>query len=80
MEGNEEPNQQSIRIFGEKEKGEYLEADTTKQVEIKRKKDYPRQKLLETKLSSRNLIKGINNRPEPLVRYSVPKWTTEKLR
>ena len=39
-------------------------------------------KLLETKLSSRNLIKGINTWAVPLVRYSGPflKWTREELK
>ena len=39
-------------------------------------------KLLETKLSSRNLIKGINTGAVPLVRYSGPflKWTRDELR
>ena len=39
-------------------------------------------KLLKTKLSSRNLIKGINTWAVPLVRYSGPflKWTREELR
>ena len=59
------PNQDKIRTLGEKET--YLgnlEADTIKQVKMKGKiqKEYLRRtrKLLETKLSSRNLIKGIN--------------------
>ena len=47
-------------------------------------KEYLRRtrKLLETKLSSRNLIKGINTWAVPLVRYSGPflKWTRDKLR
>ena len=39
-------------------------------------------KLLGTKLSSRNLIKGINTWAVPLVRYSGPflKWTREELK
>ena len=39
-------------------------------------------KLLETKLSSRNHIKGINTWAVPLVRYSGPflKWTREELK
>ena len=39
-------------------------------------------KLLETKLSSRNLIKGINSWAVPLVRYSGPflKWNREELK
>ena len=63
-----------------------LEADTIKQVEMKNKiqKEYLRRtrKLLETKLNSRNLIKGINTRAVPLVRYSghFLKWTRDELR
>ena len=39
-------------------------------------------KLLETKLNSRNLIKGINTWAVPLVRYSGPflKWTRDELK
>ena len=63
-----------------------MEADTIKQVEMKDKiqKEYPRRtrKLLETKLSSRNLTKGINTWDVPLVRYSGPflKWTRDELK
>ena len=63
-----------------------LEADAIKQVEMKEKikKEYLRRtrKLLETKLSSRNLIKGINTWAVPLIRYSGPflKWTREELK
>ena len=50
-----------------------LEADTIKRVEMKDKirKEYIRRtrKLLETKLSGRNLIKGINTWDVHLVRY-----------
>ena len=63
-DGIELPNQDKIRTLGENETYKYLgilEADTIKQVEIKNKiqKEYLRRtrKLLETKLSSRNLIK-----------------------
>ena len=66
-DGMELTNQEKIRTFGEKETYKYLgilEADTIKQVEMKDKiqKECLRRtrKLLETKLSSRNLIKGIN--------------------
>ena len=65
--GIELPNQDKIRTLGENETYKYLgilEANTIKQVQMKDKiqKEYPRRtrKLLETKLSSRNLIKGIN--------------------
>ena len=48
------------------------------------RKEYFRRtrKLLETKLSSRNLIKGINTWAVPLYRYSGPflKWTREELK
>ena len=65
--GMELPNQDKIKTLGEKETYKYLgilEADTIKQVQMKDKiqKEYLRRtrKLLEAKLSSRNLIKGIN--------------------
>ena len=89
MDGMELPNQDNIRMLGEKETYKYLgilEADTIKQVEMKEKiqKEYLKwtRKLLETKLSSRNLIKGINTWAVPLVRYSGPflKWTREELK
>ena len=63
-----------------------LEADTIKQVEIKEKimREYLRRnrKLLETKLSSGNFIKGINTWAVLFVRYSRPflKWTREGLK
>ena len=63
-----------------------LEADTIKLVEMKEKikKEYLRRtrKLLETKLYSRNLVKGINTWAVPLIRYSGPflKWTREELK
>ena len=73
------PNHDEIRTLGENENYKYLgilEADTIKQVEMKDKirKEYLRRtrKLLETKLSSRNLIKVINTRAVPLIRYSGP--------
>ena len=66
-DGMELPNPDKIRTLGENETYKYLdilEADTIKQVQMKDKiwKEYLRRtwKLLETKLSSRNLIKGIN--------------------
>ena len=78
--GIELPNQDKIRTLREKETGKYLvilEADPIKQVEMKEKikKEYPRRtrKLLETKLTSRNLIKGINTWAIPLVRYLGPR-------
>ena len=87
-DGMEQRNQNKIKTFAEKETYKYLgtlEADTIKQVELKEKiqKEYLRRtrKLLETKLSCRNLIKGINTWAVPLVRYSGPflKWTKEEL-
>ena len=58
------PNEDKITTLGEKKTYKDLEADTIKPVEKKNKikRVYPRRtrKLLETKLSSRNLIKGIN--------------------
>ena len=69
------PNQEKIRTLGEKETLKYLgilEMDTVKNADIKEKiKDYlwRTKKLLEIKLYSRNLIKGINTWA---VRYSGP--------
>ena len=83
------PNLDKIRTPGEKETYKYLailEADIIKQVKMKEKikKEYlgRSRKLLETKLSSRNLIKGINTWAVCLVRYSglFLKWTREKLK
>ena len=85
-DGIELPNQDKIRTLGENDAYKYLgilEADTTKQVQMKDKiqKEYLRRtrKLLETKHSCRNLIKGINTWAIPLVRYSGPflKWTKD---
>ena len=88
-DGMELPNHDKIRTLGEEGTYKYLgilEADTIKQVEMKDKirKEYLRRnrKLLETKLSSRNLIKGINTWAVPLIRYSGPflKWTRDELK
>ena len=87
-DGMELPNQDKIRTLGEKKTYKYLgilKADTIKQVEMKDKiqKEYLRtRKLLETELSSRNLIKGINTWAISLVRYSGPflKWTRDELK
>ena len=82
------PNQERIRMLGEKETYKYLrilEANTIKQVEMKEKikKENLRRtrKLLETKLYSSNLIKGINTLAVALLWYSGPflKWTRERL-
>ena len=66
-DGMELPNHDKIRTLVENETYKYLgilQADTIKQIEMKDKirKEYLRRtrKLLETKLSCRNLIKGIN--------------------
>ena len=66
-DGMELASQDKIKTLGEKETYKYLgilEVDTIKQMEMKEKikKEYlwRTKKLLETKLSSRNLIKGIN--------------------
>ena len=83
------PNQDKIRTLGEKETYKYLgilEANSIKQVEMKDKiqKEFLRKtrKLLEIKLSSRNLIKGIDTWALPLIRYSEPflKWTRDELK
>ena len=85
-DGMEQPNSDKNRTLRENETYKYLgilEADTIKQEEMKDKiqKVYLRRtrKLLETKLSSRNLITGINTWALPLVRYSGPflKWTRD---
>ena len=84
--GMELPNHDKIRTLGENETYKYLgtlEAATIKQVQMKDKirKKYLRRtrKLLQTKLSSRKLIKGINTWSVPFVRYSRPflKWNRD---
>ena len=88
-DGMELLNHDKIRTLEENETYKYLgilEADTIKQVQMKDtiRKEYLRRtrKLLETKLSSRNLIKGINTWAVPIVSYSRPflKWTREELK
>ena len=85
-DGKELPNHDKIRTLGENETSKYLEAGTIEQMEMKDKvrKEYLRRtrKLLGTKLSSRNLIKGINTWAVPLVRYSGPflKWTRDEFK
>ena len=83
------PNQDKIRMLGEKETYKYLdllEAYTFKQEEMKDKlkKEYLRRarKLLETKLNSRNLMKGINIWAVSLVKYLwlFLRWTREELK
>ena len=88
-DGMKLPNQDKIKTLTENETYKYLgilEADTIKQVEMKEKiqNEYLRRtrKLLERKLSSINLIKGINTWAVPLVRYSGPflKWIRDELK
>ena len=83
-DGMELPNHDRIRTLEGKETYKYLgilEADTIKEVQMKDiiRKWYLRRtrKLLEIKLSSRSLIKGINTWAVPQVRYLGPfqKWT-----
>ena len=84
------PNKDKIKTLAENETYKYLgilEADTIKQTEMKEKiqKEYLRRirKLLETKLNSRNLIKGINTRAVPLSPCSsltAPRFGGKKLR
>ena len=85
-DGMELSNQDKIKMLGENETYKYLgilEADTIKQVEMKDKiqKEYlwTTRKLLETKHSSRNLIKRINTWAVPLLRYSghFLSWTRD---
>ena len=80
------PNQDKIRTHAENKIYKYLgilDADTIKQVEMinKIQKEYLKRtrKLLETKLSRKNLIKWINIWAVPIVRYSGPflKWTRD---
>ena len=88
-DGMELLNQDKIRTLGEKETYKYLgilEAVTIKQEKIKEKitKEYfcRTKKLLETKLYSRNIIKGMNTWSVSLVRYSglFLKYTREELK
>ena len=88
-DGMELLKQDMIRKLWEKETYKYLgilETGTIKQVEIKDKikKEYLRKtrKLLETKLSGRNLIKGINTWAVALIWYLRPflKWTSKEIK
>ena len=83
------PNHIKIRTLEENETYKYLgilESDTIKKVQMKdtiREEYLSRtRKLLETKLSGRNLVKGINTWAVPLVRYSWAflKWTRKELK
>ena len=84
-DGMELPNQDKIRTLGENETYKYLDilkADTIKW-KWKTKFNISRtRKLLETKLSCKNLIKAINTWAVPLVRYSghFLKWTRDELK
>ena len=87
-DGMELPNQDRIRTLGEKESYKYLgilEANTIKQEQMKDKiqKEYLRRtrKILETKFFRSNLLKEINTRAVPLVRYSghFLKWNRDEL-
>ena len=88
IDGMEQPNQDKIRTLRENRTCKYLgilEADTIKQVGMKDKiqKEYCRRtrKLLETKLSRRNLIKGISTWARLIFPFSsgpemnLNKWT-----
>ena len=84
-DGMELPSQDKIRTLGEKETYKYLgilEANTIKQVEMKDKikKEYLRRttKLLEAKLSRRNLIKGKIPGLYTLLDIRDPSWSRPK--
>ena len=88
-DGMELPNHDKMRTLGKNETYKYLgiiDAGTIKWVEMKDKirKEYLRRtrKLLETRLSSRELIKGINTWAVTLFRHSGPflKWTRDELK
>ena len=83
------PNQEKIRKLGEMKTYKYMdifEADDSKRVEMKNKKqkEYLRRnrKRLETKVSCRNLIEGINTWVVLLVRYSghFQTWNRDELK
>ena len=84
-EGKEMRNQKCIRMLREKENYKYLgilEVDTIRKKE-KNKERVPKKmrKLLETKLSSRNFIKGINiwaSSPCMILERNAEKWTKEQ--
>ena len=82
--GMERPNQEKIRTLGEKETYKYfikLEASSSDERKKIRKVHLRRtRKLLETKLESRNLIKGINIWAVPLIRCSASflKWARKQ--
>ena len=83
------PNHDKIKTLWKNETYKYLgilEANTINQVQMKDKiwNEYLRRtrKLLKTKLSCRNLIKGINTWAVSLVRYSGPflKWARDEIK
>ena len=85
-EGTELSNQEKIKMRGEKKTYKsmgILEVDSIKQAEMKEKlyKEYliETRKLLETKLFSRNLIKGIKVLDVSLVRDSGPREELQQL-
>ena len=89
QDGVELPNQNKIRTLAKNKNYKYLgtlKADTIKRGEMKdkiQKESLKRiRKLLETKLSSRNLFKRINTWAAPLVKYSelFLKWTRDELK
>ena len=88
-DGMELPNHNKIRTLGENETYKYLgilEAGTIKQVQMKDeiRKEYLKRtrKLLETKLSSRKVVKVINTWVMPHIKYSEPflKWIRDELK
>ena len=87
-EGIELPDNNKIRALTAQDRYKYLgvlECDTIKREEMKEKikREYLRRirKILETKLNSRNLIKGMNTWAVSVVRYTGPflGWTKEEL-
>ena len=86
-DGMELSNHDKTRTHEEKETYlGILEADTIKQVQMEDtiRKEYLRRtrKLLEIKLSNKNVIKRINTWAVPIVRYSGPflKWARDELK
>ena len=78
-EGIEQPYGKSIRRIGKKKNYKFfgmLEANTTKQAEMKEKtrKEKPQKnkKIPETKFCNRNFTKERNTWPVPIVRYYGP--------
>ena len=88
IDGMELANQDKIKTLAENETYKYLallEADNHQTSGEEKKSERISQrtrKLLETKLCSRNFIKGINTWAVPLVRYSgiFVRWTRKELK